>query len=53
MKEGMHHSNTIPVSAFCAAALDHLVCGRCGYVQSFIAKEKHLEKIRKKWPLVI
>ncbi|HOW44570.1 MAG TPA: hypothetical protein PK919_05300 [Candidatus Aminicenantes bacterium] len=51
-KSGMHYSNTIPVSAFCAAVLDNYVCGQCGYVQSFIAKEKHLATIKKKWPLV-
>jgi len=51
-KTGMHNSNTIPVSMFCSAVLDNYVCGQCGYVQSFIAKEKDLAAIKKKWPLV-
>jgi len=51
-KSGMHYSNTIPVSTFCAATLDNYVCGHCGYVQSFVAKEKHLATIKRKWPLV-
>jgi len=51
-KAGMHDSNTIPVSTFRMAALDNYVCGQCGYVQSFIAKEKDLAAIKKKWPLV-
>ncbi|HSQ36146.1 MAG TPA: hypothetical protein VLQ89_09165 [Candidatus Binatia bacterium] len=51
-KSGMHYSNTIPVSTFCAAALDNYVCGQCGYVQSFVAKEKDLATIKKKWKLV-
>ncbi|MBN2346573.1 MAG: hypothetical protein JXO51_09320 [Candidatus Aminicenantes bacterium] len=52
-KSGMHQCNTIPLSTFFAAVLDNYVCGHCGYVQSFIAKEKHLAAIRKKWPLVM
>lgn len=51
-KTGMHYSNTIPITALSAAVLDNYVCGQCGYVQSFIAKEKHLATIRRKWPLV-
>jgi ribosomal protein S27AE len=51
-KAGMHNSNTIPISIFRAAALDNFVCGQCGYVQSFIAREKDLAAIKKKWPLV-
>jgi len=51
-KAGMHDSNCIPVSLFRAAALDNFVCGQCGYVQSYVAKEKDLAAIKKKWPLV-
>jgi rubredoxin len=51
-KSGMHDSNCIPVSIFRGATLDNFVCGQCGYVQSFIAKEKDLAAIKKKWPLV-
>jgi predicted nucleic-acid-binding Zn-ribbon protein len=51
-KSGNHFSNAIPVSFFRAAALDNFVCGQCGYVESYIAKEKDLATIKKKWPLV-
>lgn len=51
-KSGMHFSNTIPIAILRPAVLDNYVCGQCGYVQSFIAQEKHLAAIKKKWPLV-
>ena len=51
-KTGMHESNTIPISLMRMAALDNFVCGQCGFVQSYIAKEKDLAAIKKKWPLV-
>jgi len=51
-KSGMHQSNTIPVSLFRMATLNNFVCGQCGYVESYIAKEKDLASIKKKWPLV-
>ena len=37
---------------FRIAALDNYVCGQCGYVESYVAKEKDLAAIRKKWPLM-
>ncbi|MCX6554508.1 MAG: hypothetical protein NTZ12_05760 [Candidatus Aminicenantes bacterium] len=52
-KSGMHESNCIPVSFLRRAALDNFVCGQCGYVESYIAKEKDLAAIKKKWPLVL
>lgn len=52
-KSGMHESNTIPITSFRTAPLDNYVCGQCGYVQSFVAREKHLAMIKKKWPLVM
>jgi len=51
-KAGWNNSNTIPVTGLKTAALDNYVCGSCGYVESYIAKEKDLAVIRKKWPLV-
>lgn len=51
-KSGNHGSNAIPVTFFRIAALDNYVCGHCGYVESYIAKEKDLVAIKKKWPLV-
>jgi ribosomal protein S27AE len=52
-KSGMHQSNTIPVSLLRTAVLDNFVCGQCGYIQSYIAKEGDLAAIKKKWPLVM
>jgi len=51
-KTGMHFSNTIPVSLLRTATLNNFVCGQCGYLESYIAKEKDLASIKKKWPLV-
>jgi len=51
-KAGMNFSNTIPLTGLSTATLDNYVCGRCGYVESYIAKEKDLAKIERKWPLV-
>ncbi|MCJ7524070.1 MAG: hypothetical protein MUP71_02480 [Candidatus Aminicenantes bacterium] len=51
-KSGMQHSNTIPVSLLRMAALNNFVCGQCGYLESYIAKDKDLAAIKKKWPLV-
>ena len=51
-KSGWNNSNTIPVGELKTAALDNYVCGSCGYVESYVAKEKDLTVIRKKWELV-
>lgn len=51
-KSGFNNSNTIPVTSFRAANLDNYVCGQCGYVESYIAKDKDLAAVKKKWPLV-
>jgi predicted nucleic-acid-binding Zn-ribbon protein len=52
-KSGSNYSNTIPISFWYTAALDNYVCGQCGYVESYIAKESDLRRIREKWPLVL
>ena len=52
MKSGWNNSNTIPVTGLKAAALENYVCGSCAYVESYIAKEKDLAAIKKKWELV-
>jgi predicted nucleic-acid-binding Zn-ribbon protein len=52
LKSGWNNSNTIPVTGLKASALDNYVCGACGYVESYVAKEKDLAAIRKKWELV-
>jgi len=51
VKSGMNQCNTIPITGWSIAPLDNYVCGQCGYVESYIAKEKHLLAIKKKWPL--
>jgi predicted nucleic-acid-binding Zn-ribbon protein len=51
-KSGLHQNNTIPITSFTTAVLDNFVCGQCGYVESYIAKEKDLARIKRKWPLV-
>jgi len=50
---GFQNSNTIPVTGFRAASLENYVCGRCGYVESYIAKEKDMAAIKKKWRIVM
>lgn len=49
MKSGFNNSNTIPITGLSSAALDNYVCIRCGYLESYIAKSKDLERIEKKW----
>jgi len=44
--------HAFPVNASQAAALDNYVRGRCGYVESYIAKDKDLAAIKKKWEMV-
>ncbi len=51
-KSGFYNSNTIPLSGLRSAVLDNFVCGNCGYLESYIAKERDLLAIKKKWPLV-
>lgn len=51
-KDGNNYSNTIPISFWRTAALDNYVCADCGYVESYVAKTKHLDMIRKNWPRV-
>ena len=48
-KSGPFTSNAIPVSLTSIAALDNYVCGACGYVERYIADQKKLVEITKKW----
>lgn len=48
MKSEVNNGNSIPVSGRTCTPLDHYVCG---YVESYIAKSTHPEKIRHRWPL--
>ena len=48
-KSGPFGCNSIPVSLTSIAALDNYVCADCGYMESYIEKDK-LEEIAKKWP---
>ncbi len=50
-KSGFNNSNTIPITGFRGAPLDNYICGQCGYVESYIAREKDLAVIKKRWPL--
>lgn len=53
-KRGMNNSNSIPLGGLnFPAPLDNYVCGDCGYLESYLAREKDLEAVRKKWPLVM
>ena len=52
-KQGSYYNNTIPVTFWRTAILDNYVCGQCGYVETYIAKDSELALIREKWPLVI
>lgn len=53
-KRGMNNSNTIPLGSMnWPAPLDNYVCASCGYLESYLAREKDLEAVRKKWPLVM
>ena len=35
-----------------SAPLDNYVCGRCGYVESYIAYPEDLQRIVQEWPKV-
>jgi predicted nucleic-acid-binding Zn-ribbon protein len=37
---------------FSYAALDNYVCGKCGYVESYVADPSKLEEIASRWPQV-
>lgn len=51
-KSGPYSTNTIPINFWGNASLDNYVCGECGYVESYIAKDSDLRRIRNNWPLV-
>lgn len=49
LKAGPFNSNAIPVSLTSMAALDNFVCIDCGLVERYVADDRKLEEIRKKW----
>jgi hypothetical protein len=49
LKGGPFNSNCIPISLASMAPLDNYVCLACGLVESYIADEKKLKEIMKKW----
>lgn len=51
-KSGGHGTNTIPINMSSQATLDNYVCVNCGYVESYIADVKALQKIAKEWPKI-
>lgn len=42
----------LPLGLLDSAGLDYYVCVYCGYVESYIASNRHLKKISAKWPMV-
>lgn len=53
MKRGAYGSNSVPITFMAGAPKDNYVCLNCGYVESYITREKDFEKIKKKWPQVM
>jgi len=49
LKGGPFNSNSIPISLTSMAPLDNYVCTACGLVESYIADERKLKEIVKKW----
>lgn len=52
LKSGPFGSNAIPVSLTVMAALDNYVCVDCGLVEHYVAEERMLKKIAKRWDRV-
>lgn len=52
LKAGPFSSNCIPISLTSMAPLDNYVCTACGLVESYIADEKKLKEIAKRWESV-
>ena len=56
-KTNSHGMNAIPIRGGIyfspvTAALDNYVCGRCGYVESYVADPEKLEEITERWARV-
>ena len=49
LKAGPFNSNAIPIGMTSVAALDNYVCVDCGLVERYIAEDRKLSEIRKKW----
>ena len=41
---------SIPTGMFSEAKIDHHVCTKCGFVETYVTERKVLEKIAAKWP---
>ena len=52
LKKGPFGSNSIPIGLTSIAALDNLVCGECGYVESYVSDTQKLVEIARKWEQV-
>lgn len=49
LKAGPFNSNAIPISMTSVAAMDNYVCVDCGLVERYVAEDRKLSEIRKKW----
>ncbi|MFP4422971.1 MAG: hypothetical protein ACLFRG_20750 [Desulfococcaceae bacterium] len=49
LKAGPFNSNAIPIGMTSVAALDNYVCVDCGLVERYVADDRKLSEIRKKW----
>ena len=57
VKTNAYGMNAIPIRGGIyfspvTAALDNYVCGRCGYVESYVADPNKLEEITERWDKV-
>ena len=43
---------SVPLKGISRAALTDLVCGKCGYIESYIADADTLADIARRWPRV-
>lgn len=49
---GAEWHRRIPISISTGAAVQYFVCAACGYVETYLADLKYVEKIRELWSKV-
>lgn len=55
VKANSYGMNAIPIKGMFSpslAALDNYVCGRCGYVENYVAEQRKLQEIIQNWTKV-